>query len=149
MVSGNSKVSQYSATEVATANRLRLLVMLYDSAIRFVDIARERILEKDIPGKGTHIGKALSIVGEFKNTLNFQVGGDLPHQLERLYVFVEDRLLKANLQNNVAMLDEGRRVLDILRSAWIELEEKGVGADASIGDGPGKDGQEHYFRINV
>jgi flagellar protein FliS len=147
MVPG-SKVNQYSATEVTTANRLRLLILLYDSAIRFIDTAKDRIRTGDVAGKGSYIGKALSIVGEFKNTLNFQVGGDLPHELQRLYVFVEERLVRANLKGDAGLLDEARRVLDILRSAWVELEQKGVPLEASV-DRPAAKGRDSYIEINV
>jgi flagellar protein FliS len=147
MVPG-SKISQYSTTEVTTANRLRLLIMLYDSAIRFIDTAKERLRTGDVAGKGTYIGKALAIVGEFKNTLNFQVGGDLPRELQRLYVFVEERLVRANLKGDPALLDEARRVLDILRGAWVELEQKGVPVEPASERSAAK-ARDSYFELNA
>lgn len=145
----SDKFSQYSNTEVQTANRLRLLIMLYDGAIRFIDVAKDRIEAGDTAAKGTYIGKAMSIVGEFKNTLNFSVAGDVPHQLQRLYQFVEDRLIKANLHNDTKMLDEARRILDTLRGAWVDLERQGVGNDPVLAGGGASEGKENYITINV
>ena len=146
-----SKYAEYSSTEVNTANRLRLLVMLYDGAIRFMDVARARILEGNVSEKGKYIGKALSIVCELRNTLNFDVGGDVPVRLQQLYLFIEDRLIHANMKNDAKQLEEARRIMDILRSAWTELEEQGVGADPSLqqAEQQSRAGQNNYFKINI
>ena len=148
MVPGD-RVSEYSATEVTTANRLRLLILLYDHAIRFIDTAADRLRAGDVAAKGSYIGKALAIVGEFKNTLNFRVGGDLPLQLQRLYVFVEDRLVRANLRNDTVPLEEARRVLDILRGAWIELEVKGVALELPAREPFVAKSGENFVEISV
>jgi flagellar secretion chaperone FliS len=145
------KYAQYSNTDVTTANRLRLLVMLYDGAIRFVDIAKARIETGNVAEKGLYIGKALSIVGEFKNTLDFNVAGDLPKQLERLYVFVEDRLIQANVKNDPSKLDDARRILETLRSGWVELEKRGVANDPALqqGSAQGNRNPDNFVKINV
>lgn len=150
MLASNNKYAQYANTAAQTANRLQLLIMLYDGAIRFIDQAKEQIEKKDLAGKGVNIGKALAIVGEFKSTLDFSVGGDVPKQLEKLYNFVESSLVRANIDNNIELLKNGRRILVTLRSAWVELEAKGVGSDPELNKSGNKSaGSESMLKINV
>lgn len=130
------KVSSYTQNDVATANRLRLLVMLYDSAVKNMYQAVKRLDEGDLAGKGEHISKALAIVSEFRATLDFGAAPDLAGQLDRLYGFIADRLLDANIRNDKRPLGEALRITNMLRSAWVELSERTQGEtpDSVLGD---------------
>src|SRR5947207_2482962 len=91
--------NQYKQTAVKTANRGQLLLMLYEAAIKNVKKASLAVERKDIAGKGTSIGKVHDIVNELNNSLDFTTGGDIARDLERLYHFMTEQLVKANLQS--------------------------------------------------
>ena len=81
----------------------------------------------DIAGKGLYIGKASSVVGELLSSLNMEAGGEIAENLSRLYDFVMDRLISANMKNDQKALDEAEKVLDLLRSAWKDLGKNNTG----------------------
>ena len=92
---------QYQKTAVTTASREKILLMLYEGAIRFVKQAKVAMDQKKIAEKGKFISKATAILSELMATLDFKVGGELAVDLENLYVFMIDKLIEGNISNNV------------------------------------------------
>ena len=121
------QLSEYRKVEVNTSDRVKVISMLYDGAINFIRVARKRMELGDIAGKGLYIGKASSVVGELLSSLNMEAGGDIAKNLSRLYDFVMDRLIIANMKNDEKALDEAEKVLDLLRSAWKDLGKNNTG----------------------
>jgi len=126
-------VATYESTEVTTANRLKLLIMLYDAAVRFMKQAKEHLLQNDIANKGLYISKALAIFSEFRGTLDFWPNPELAGNLDRLYSFINERLVTANIKNDTAMLDQALRITNILREGWVALSQQ------APADAPGLD----------
>lgn len=116
------QVAEYKKTEVSTANNIRIISMLYDGAVNFVRIARNRLEQKDVAGKALYIAKATAIVAELSSSLNMEAGGEIARNLKRLYDYVLDRLIVANIKNDPDAFDNAEKILDILRSAWKEIE---------------------------
>jgi flagellar protein FliS len=116
--------SVYKATEINTADRVRIISLMYDGAINFINLAKERLQEGDVAGKGLYTGKATAVIGELASSLNMEAGGEIAKNLKMLYDYILDRLLFANLHNNQAGYDEAIRVINILREGWKEMEKK-------------------------
>ena len=111
----------YQKTQVTTAKPEKILLMLYEGAIKFVKIANVRMRAKDIAGKGTYISKAMAIISELMNTLDHEVGGALAQDLENLYMFMMDKLMEANLHNRPEDLETVEKLLVTLYSAWDDV----------------------------
>ena len=118
-----SPFNQYQNTQINTSSPEKLLLMLYDGAINFTRIALDKMEKKDIAGKGMYIGKAQAIVSELMNTLNHEVGGDISRQLERLYIYLIDEYLAANINNSPRSLENALKILTVLRDTWVEAIE--------------------------
>ncbi|MCE5312570.1 MAG: flagellar export chaperone FliS [Nitrospiraceae bacterium] len=112
----------YKQAEVSTSDRVRIVGLLYDGAINFIKLAEKKIEENDIPGKGLFIIKATAIITELSNSLNAEQGGEIAVNLRKLYDFVVERLISANMHNDAKSLREAVKVIEILRSGWRELE---------------------------
>ncbi len=109
---------QYISTQVSTADRLQLVVMLYDGAIKFLNQAKEKMAAQDAAGKGLFIGKALDIIAELNASLNFQEGKEVAANLFHLYNFMTAHLTRANLNWDAAALEDVINILVQLRDAW-------------------------------
>jgi flagellar protein FliS len=117
---GSGGANQYKQMAVKTANRGQILIMLYEAAIQNVKKASAAIDRKDQPAKGLAIGKAHDIVNELANTLDFEIGGPIARDLERLYHFMTEQLLKANLETSKEKLETVSKLLETLLSGWKE-----------------------------
>lgn len=115
--------NQYQDTQVTTASPEKILVMLYDGAINFTRIAKEKMEQGDVAEKARYIGKGLAIVTELMNTLNHEVGGEISKRLEQLYIYIIDEYTTANVNNSVKSLDNALKILISLRETWVEAIE--------------------------
>ena len=127
--------NQYKKTAVQTANRGQLLLMLYEAAIKNVKKASVAIDEKKIAEKGMAIGKAHDIINELNNTLDFNTGGAIARDLERLYAFMTEQLIKANMASSSDptsakdALGVVQKLLETLLDGWrgaVEQVNKGI-----------------------
>jgi flagellar secretion chaperone FliS len=114
----------YQQVEVATANNLRLVVMLYDGAIRFLSQAKVEITNRNLVGKAVSIDRALAIVSELQSTLEIEEGGEIAHSLNRIYNYMNERILDGSAKLDCQPLDEVIKLLRILNSAWSEIARK-------------------------
>ncbi|MCM2324082.1 MAG: flagellar export chaperone FliS [Oligoflexia bacterium] len=132
-MAGNYGANQYKQTQVKTANRGQVLLMLYEAAIANVKKASLAIDKKDIAVKGMAIGKAHDIINELVATLDFNIGGEVARNLERLYNFMTEQLVKANLENSKEKLQTVQKLLETLLEGWkgaVEQVNKNGGASA-------------------
>ncbi len=104
---------------VAAANPHQLILMLYQGALLAIASAKNQILRKQIAAKGASITKAIQIIDEgLKACLDVKQGGEIGKNLYDLYDYMNQRLLIANLKNDIAMLDEVSALLGELKEAW-------------------------------
>jgi flagellar secretion chaperone FliS len=116
-------------TGVGAASAHQLVTMLFDGFNEAVAQAKRALLLRDIEAKCKAITRAARIVDEgLRAPLNAEAGGELAQQLKALYSYVTLRLTQANLHNDVAALDECVRLIEPVRSAWIEIGPRAGGA---------------------
>lgn len=116
----------YRANAVLTASPGQLVLMLYDAALKSLALARDAFdrPEEDfrrIEVINTHLIKAQAIINELASGLNYEAGGEVARQLQRLYDYHLNRLFEANLRKNVEPVIEVERLLRELRDAWAEM----------------------------
>jgi len=107
---------QYQYNSIMSASPERLLLMLYEGAIKFVKLARKAIEEKDIEGANLYIKKVQDIVEELNQSLNMSY--DISDNLARIYDFLYRQLVDANIKKDVQVLDVVESMLSELKSTW-------------------------------
>ena len=95
----------YQQTQVMTANRVQLIVLLYDSAIQSLELAREAILTNNYKDKARFLDRSIAIAGELSSVLDFERGGEIAVSLHRLYDYMVQQCIQANLRHNGKHLD--------------------------------------------
>lgn len=130
MAPGKNQYEAYKSTEVSTANQGKLIVMLYEGAIRFLRTARDKMDHRTYDVVNTNIIKAQDIITELMLSLNMEQGGEVADNLLNLYAYMKKRLLEANMNKEVGPIDEVLRYLEDLRSAWEEVARNDTGNQA-------------------
>jgi len=118
------RISSYKETQIKTASRGKLVVLLYDGLIRFLDIAVENLPLKKYDIVSSNILKAQDIVAELIMALNFDAG-DLSQKLMSIYTFFNTKLIEANVKKDPAPIKFVRKMACDLREAWKEVAKKG------------------------
>ncbi|HNU92177.1 MAG TPA: flagellar export chaperone FliS [Spirochaetota bacterium] len=124
---------QYKRTEINTANQGKLIVMLYDGAIKFLNIAIENMEPRTYDIVNTNIIKAQDIITELLLSLNVGEGGEISRSLMSLYLYFKKRLLEANVQKDAGLVKEVLVHLQELRAAWDKISAKEARTDAQSG----------------
>lgn len=119
----NNPYKNYQKTQITTASKEKILLMLYEGAIRFTKQAKAAMEVGKIADKGIYISKATAIISELMATLDFKAGGQLAVDLENLYVFMIDKLIEANINNKIDCLDNVESILKTLYEAWKDIVE--------------------------
>jgi flagellar protein FliS len=137
-VNANEPMNAYKEIQIKTANQIRLIVMLYDGAIRHINLAMDAFVEghRRYDAINNHIIAAQDILSELMASLDFEKGGVLAKNLFSLYSFMTRRLLEGNLKKDAAPLAEVKKLLGDLREAWDEIStRKGLEEKASPATG--------------
>jgi flagellar protein FliS len=124
-VNPQSAVSQYAQTgaQVADIEPYKSVQMLLQGALDRIATAKGHMQRKEILAKGDAIGKAISILAGLQAGLDHAAGGPVAGSLEALYDYMQRRLLKANLDNDAALLDEVAGLLGNIKQAWDAIPE--------------------------
>ena len=96
----NSYTNQQNAYRKASVNTLdqnKLIVMLYDGAIKQAGFAVEHIKKNEIEKAHNALVKAKNIVSELMSSLNMEKGGEVAKNLKSLYAFMFSQLIEANM----------------------------------------------------
>jgi flagellar protein FliS len=120
-------LSQYqqvnTAALVENASPHKLIQMLMQGCMQRLAEAKGALQRKDVPAKGLAIGKAIDIIGGLQSSLNKQVAGSaLPQQLDSLYGYMQQRLLEANLKNDMTIVDEVAGLMRTVKEGWDGIE---------------------------
>lgn len=120
--------AQYNNSKVLTASPAELTLMLYDGAIKFCNIAVDAIEHKDIEKAHNNIMKVQNIVDYLRKTLDMKY--PVAQDFERVYTYLFDRLLQANMKKDKEILAEVNEHLHSVRDTWKEVmrinKEKGT-----------------------
>jgi len=128
--------NEYKANEISTVSQIKLIVMLFEGAIRFLGIAKENLTPRKYDVANRNIIKAQDIVTELLLSLNMDEGKDVANSLMSLYVYLKKRLLEANMKKDKVILEECMKILQDLKSSWEELEKKEAGGQKGLPQAP-------------
>jgi len=120
-----AKLAAYRSTAVHSgvdaANPHRLVVMLMDGALERIAAASGLMKHGGGVEKAQLLNRAVAIIDELRNSLNFKAGGELATNLDSLYEYMCQRIMQANASNKPEWLDEVSRLLTEIRSAWLQI----------------------------
>lgn len=116
-----NQYAQYQNSKILTASPAELTLMLYEGAIKFCNIAILAIEKKDVEKAHINIMKAQRIIEEFRSTLDhkYAVAADF----DRVYVYLLQRLLQANIKKDTEILEEVNTHLRSMRDTWKQVME--------------------------
>ena len=109
----------YANNKISTASPADLVLMLYEGAIKFCNIAIVAIENKDIEKAHNNIVKVQKIIEEFQITLDYKYA--TAKDFNEVYIYLLQRLREANMKKDVAILEEVLKHLRTMRDTWKEV----------------------------
>lgn len=127
-VAGNTALKQYRQVgmegRIEDADGHRLVALLFEGALERISAARVALEAGNLARKGELIGKAVTILGGLRETLDMEAGGELAANLDYLYGYMQRRLLEAHVKNRSDGLEEVMNLLRPLLEAWNAVPEE-------------------------
>lgn len=109
-------------SEITNATPYQLIQILFKGALSALKRGEIFMQQGKVAEKGKEISKAIDIIDTgLKQSLNYDAGGELAENLASLYEYMTMQLLRANLENNVAYVQEVYQLLSDIASAWQQI----------------------------
>jgi flagellar protein FliS len=126
----------YKEARIRTAGQGQLIVMLYDEAIKQIDMALQAMENhaKKLDAIHNAITKAQNVLTELMVSLDFDKGGEVAKDLFNLYMFFNRQLMEGNVRKDAAPLRVVRNFMAQIRESWVQIANTQVQPAAS---GPG------------
>ncbi len=109
---------QYQQNSIMTASPEELTLMLYNGAIKFINLGKLHIENKEIEKANNAIKRAQDIIMELNNTLDMNY--EISNNLRSIYTFILEKLIDANIKKDVKFLDEALPLIEEIRDTWKE-----------------------------
>ena len=114
----------YKKASVNTLDQNKLIIMLYDGAIKNANFAVEYMKSGEIEKVHDSLIKTKNIVTELLATLNMEHGGEIAKNLKSLYSYMFSLLIEANMEKKSEPVLTVIDLLKELRGAWVQIREK-------------------------
>jgi flagellar protein FliS len=115
----------YKGAQSETNDKGKLVIVTYDVAIKHSKLALEAFDDKKrIEERAKHIFKVQDALEELQVSLNMEAGGEIAANLFKLYTYMFNATIEANIHTDKAKLEEVLRYLETLREAWNQANLK-------------------------
>ena len=114
----------YKKASVNTLDQNKLIIMLYDGAIKNANFAVQYMESGEIEKVHDSLIKTKNIVTELLATLNMEHGGEIAKNLKSLYSYMFSLLIEANMEKKSKPVLTVIDLLKELRGAWVQIREK-------------------------
>ena len=114
----------YKKASVNTLDQNKLIIMLYDGAIKNANFAVQYMESGEIEKVHDSLIKTKNIVTALLATLNMDQGGEIAKNLKSLYSYMFSQLIEANMEKKSEPVVTVIDLLKELRGAWVQIKEK-------------------------
>ena len=135
-----NRLDAYKETHIKTASGGKLILMIYNEAVRQLDTALESVESNKLENASNSIIKTQDLITELIVSLDFEKGGEIANSLFSLYMFFNKQLMEANINKDVDIIKNIKTYLVDLKSAWTQ-------AVAAAGMVNGHDGRSGGINI--
>lgn len=125
-MSNLNPLNAYRETNIKTASQGKLVLMLYDEAVRQMSIAVGELSSGSpkLDLVNNSIIKAQDIITELMVSLDFEKGGDIAKNLYSLYVFYNRQLMDANVKKDPTIVTPILDMMNDLKQTWEQVFQK-------------------------
>ncbi|SDY02118.1 flagellar export chaperone FliS [Lachnobacterium bovis] len=126
----NQGYAAYANNKILTASPAELVLMLYEAAIKFTNIAisaveiTEEHPSKDIEKAHENILKVEKIIEELQLSLDKKY--PVAQDFDNVYQYIQQRLIDANISKDKEVLEEILKHLRKMRDTWKEVMKRAL-----------------------
>lgn len=119
-----NRSSVYKEISINTSSPTKLVVLLYQGAVKFLREAADDIKRQDYVHKRQSVDRAVAIVNYLQVTLDTEKGQEIAHELNRLYTYMTTKIYEGSTKLDCAPIEEVIKLLETLLSGWEQIALK-------------------------
>jgi flagellar protein FliS len=105
-------------------NSHKVISLLMEEALERISQAQVAIKLDNIDDAQILVDKLTAIINGLHNSLNFEAGGAVALNLDKVYSYILDRLEALPLEESLEALDEMARLINEIKSGWDAIEPR-------------------------
>ncbi len=109
----------YKTANITTADRGKLVIMIYDHCIKWCKKAEEDLTSNNVEKMVKAVQRVQNGITELMCALDMEKGGDIARNLFRLYEFYSRHLTQAIRERSAKCLQDVQVMMTRLREAWL------------------------------
>lgn len=121
---GAPGLSAYATIASESLPRERYPAAALSGILTYVGWARRAIVKGDIPGAHQSLVSAQQIVAVLRGSLQHRVEPELVARLDGLYAYIQEQLIRANIEKSDAVLVALGPVITSVRDTWEAAAER-------------------------
>ena len=132
-MTANDVLAAYRRNEVTTSSPGKLVLMLYDDAIRCLKWGGRAMEKRDIQATNDNLCRAQQIIFTLLGALDREAGGAIADNLAGLYNYILRLVSRANIEKDPSRVQEALGLMDTLRAGWQGAVAPGVSRTEATG----------------
>lgn len=145
------QINNYLSNHYDGMSPEQLILMLYNGALSRLKLAREGILENNIPKKGENLSKAIAIISELNASVSSKMNDESTQFLRGLYTAILTELPKVSMNNDIKIIDRTSAYIAELKSIWekdvMGKKQNGKGKIVNIAENENQPTRFHSFSV--
>ncbi|MDN4500885.1 flagellar export chaperone FliS [Alteromonadaceae bacterium BrNp21-10] len=109
--------------DIANADPHKITLMLMQGALDRMAYAKGNMERKDFESKAENLSRVTAIFVSLRDSLDMKSGGEISDNLFSLYDYMIQRVIDANVQNSLLIMDEVTNLLLPIKNAWAQIPE--------------------------
>ena len=106
-------------------------MLVFEGGLEFLGRAERALTARNVAEFGRNLGRAQAVIAELMHTLDHDAGGQIAANLERLYQFMLDHLVEANVHKSARHVTQVSRLLQTITGAYRTILAQGAHVDAA------------------
>ncbi len=123
MSASATRYNAYTKVDVETASQGKLIVMLFNGAIKRAEEAKRQLARGNRQEVHNNLIRAQDIIAELRGALNMKAG-EIATNLDRIYEYFQHLLITANLRKQAEPIEQCVGLMNTMRDTWQEVFDK-------------------------
>ncbi|MFY9227560.1 MAG: flagellar export chaperone FliS [Blastocatellia bacterium] len=111
-------LAAYNQVASLESDKVKQIGLLYEGAIKFLQLAANDIETKDLVAKAEHTKRALDIISYLQSILDFERGGEVAKSLDNFYSSITRLIISGSFKLDASIMRQSAELMTPVCEAW-------------------------------
>jgi len=111
-------LAAYNQVASLESDKVKQIGLLYEGAIKFLQLAANDIETKDLVAKAEHTKRALDVISYLQSILDFERGGEVAKSLDNFYSSITRLIINGSFKLDASIMRQAAELMTPVCEAW-------------------------------